>query len=64
MSEFDLMFDFNLKVGHYDIFHGSVDYTPDIPSMLRGIQFLAYLSLLRVSFWDTAMSVVRVDVRP
>ena len=25
--------------------------------------FLAHLSLLRVSFWDTAMSVVRVDVR-
>ena len=27
------------------------------------IYFLAHLSLLRVSFWDTAMSVVRVDVR-
>ena len=27
------------------------------------LPFVAHLSLLRVSFWDTAMSVVRVDVR-
>ena len=31
--------------------------------MLMGkVKFFAHLNLLRLSFWDTAMSVVRVDV--
>ena len=30
---------------------------------MRALAFLAHLSLLRLSFWDTAMSVVRVDIR-